>query len=646
MAYTPSNQPIPGNIPPNYRGYTSAAAAQAMQQQQQQQQQRQQALAQAQAQAQAQAAAMAGMGPGQVPVQGQQGGAGRRGMQMMMQQPTAPPPSQHPIQTPIPPTNPAAAAGVAAPQGMSTLPGHPPPTGSSAAVAAAVAAAQPQQPAPIPSYLLTSHRTQPSPAEHAARRARKPTSRAIPPGVSGVIIGDGVEEYKKLREVERRLDGVMMRKRMDLGDAVAGRKGRDGKVRIWIGQEVVGGEEEGGKRVRVKIEGRVLDGRGRAVEEGGEESGDDDDESEEEEEEEGEKNVEKKNKKNKEMPRLRFSQFFKSITVEFEKPASPTGDDLLADTTPVTWTRPPQQQQPPSSSSTTDFDSITFTRTTSTNLHATLHLTPLDQDPETTQYTLSPPLAYILDRTQDTRSNIIVGLYEYIRALNLQESEERRSVRCDEPLRVLFGGQEKIYFTMIPDVVAAHTSVVGDVKVPFTLRVDLPNHNDNEGEKESKKVEETVYDISVTLPPSYDPITRTLNNILSDPSYPSHLQQITSLDDQLAFIIQALGHSKAKHAFLTGYAEDPAGFIRRWISSQKRDMSIILGEGENGEGILPGRYTAAATDGGDGEEMGDVVGAGLGLGEEFRRGGENGAWDTPVAREAVRYMLAKPVRGR
>lgn len=105
--------------------------------------------------------------------------------------------------------------------------------------------------------------------------------------------------------------------------------------------------------------------------------------------------------------------------------------------------------------------------------------------------------------------------------------------------------------------------------------------------------------------------------LTSNPQYAQNIRQIAALDDQLALVIQALTHSKAKHSFYTALSKDPANFVRRWTNSQRRDLETILGE---------------ATRGG-GED---------GAGPEFRRGSANGVWDTPVAREAVRYMLAKP----
>ena len=56
--------------------------------------------------------------------------------------------------------------------------------------------------------------------EAAKKRATQPTDKTIPDGVEEVIIGDGVQRYKELREVERRLDATMTRKRLDIREAV------------------------------------------------------------------------------------------------------------------------------------------------------------------------------------------------------------------------------------------------------------------------------------------------------------------------------------------------------------------------------------------------------------------------------------------
>jgi SWI/SNF-related matrix-associated actin-dependent regulator of chromatin subfamily D len=106
-----------------------------------------------------------------------------------------------------------------------------------------------------------------------------------------------------------------------------------------------------------------------------------------------------------------------------------------------------------------------------------------------------------------------------------------------------------------------------------------------------------------------------------NPEYAATLRQISQLDDQLAIIMQALAHSKAKHSFYMSMQVDPVNFVKRWMSSQKRDLEVILGEATRG-----------------GEEDGSAP--------EFQRGGSEGVWGTQVVKEAVRYKLAKDVAPR
>lgn len=56
--------------------------------------------------------------------------------------------------------------------------------------------------------------------ELARRRSRKPTDKNLPEGVEETIIDpNAVQRYKVLREVEKTLDSISTRKRLDLSDA-------------------------------------------------------------------------------------------------------------------------------------------------------------------------------------------------------------------------------------------------------------------------------------------------------------------------------------------------------------------------------------------------------------------------------------------
>ena len=93
-----------------------------------------------------------------------------------------------------------------------------------------------------------------------------------------------------------------------------------------------------------------------------------------------------------------------------------------------------------------EFDCLQFSRASQENLNVTISLVR-DETPE--RYKLSKELADVLDTEEETRSGIVLGIWDYIRAMGLQEDEEKRQVRCDDRLRavcspyVLFQGARK-----------------------------------------------------------------------------------------------------------------------------------------------------------------------------------------------------------
>lgn len=43
--------------------------------------------------------------------------------------------------------------------------------------------------------------------------------------------------------------------------------------------------------------------------------------------------------------------------------------------------------------------------------------------------------------------------------------------------------------------------------------------------------------------------------------------------------MQALHSSKLKKDFMTSFVEDPVGFLNKWVSSQSKDLEVVLGDG-------------------------------------------------------------------
>ena len=158
---------------------------------------------------------------------------------------------------------------------------------------------------------------------------------------------------------------------------------------------------------------------------------------------------------------------------------------------------------------------------------------------------------------------------------------------------------------MLTEYVTQHLQPLPPISLPYTIRVDEGFHKNG--------APHTVYAIQI---PVEDPIRAQLLPLINNPEYASMLKEVTGLDEQLSRLVQAISASKAKHSFFVSLSEDPANFVRNWLSSQKRDLEVIMGE---------------ATRGG-GENI---------SGDEWRRGGKGGVWGTDNAMESVNMLLSK-----
>jgi chromatin remodeling complex protein RSC6 len=281
--------------------------------------------------------------------------------------------------------------------------------------------------------------------EMAKRRSRKPTDKTMPEGVEDTVVDpDTVTLYNNLRAYERRLDATLARKRLDMADScsrypkVIGAlvlgldwdrrltwRQHPRTLRIWISNTVLdqswqqgGGQSSDGFELstgaeasyRVKIEGRLLDDDHGSPDVAAAEpakSGEDPD----------------KASADQIQGPHRFSHFFRSLTVDIPN-AKP---DKM-----VEWKKPDRPQPSAPLPPTADFDDFTFKRAGDQNMNITIHL-HRHEDPE--RFQLSPDLAAVVDMEEATRQEVLMGIWEYVKAFGLQEDEEKRNFRCDELLK-------------------------------------------------------------------------------------------------------------------------------------------------------------------------------------------------------------------
>lgn len=472
----------------------------------------------------------------------------------------------------------------------------------------------PQQPPPQAhpnnAHMVAQQRADQEKRDRLRRMAKTPTNKNVPEGVEDICIGDGVARYKDLREVERSLDATMMRKKLEASDSVFhARSGRSGTMRIWISNtaenqpwqsgaldaDAFDFESDTGATYRVKIQGRLLDD---ANDEGLEEEEEEEDKTE---DAEGEKTDEEKKKADVAQTPKPFSHFFSAVTIDFDRAKSLQPDNF----TQIEWKRPEgtnPQDKP--------FSQIEFERKGDENINITINLTR-HQMPEI--FRLSKPLAELLDTDEDDRASVLMGIWEYARSQNLQQDEDERKFACDTKLKALFGGADSFFFPNLPNLIKPHLTTLPPIQLQYTIRVDK-DYLAPSAESGKQPSEPTVYDVQVTLD---DPLQPLLHGILRSKQSAETLQQIHSIDDQIVLLMSAISRSKAKHAFYTSMATDPVAFVKRWFSSQKRDLEVILGDAARGGG----------------EDA---------SGEEWKRGGADSVWSSETARESVALWLARP----
>ncbi|RAL67233.1 hypothetical protein DID88_008006 [Monilinia fructigena] len=340
--------------------------------------------------------------------------------------------------------------------------------------------------------------------EAAKKRASEPTDKNIPDGVEDVIIGDGVQRYKELRDVERRLDATMTRKRLDIRESVDRNVKRYRTLRIWISNTVEDQPWQSDNTLdvdafdfstnmdssfRVKIEGRLLD-------DDDEDSEDSEDEDETAEDGADAMDVDKK-KETKSPGRLyKLSHFFKSMTVDFDRnQRTKDGADQS-----VEWKKPSVAPNANGLPAAADFDQLEFKRSGDENCNIVINLVR-DETPK--DFQLSPVLSAILDTNVGTREEVTM---------------------LDERLKPLFPGREKGYWPQLGDAIISHTTILQPVRLHYTIRVDKEFH---------ENPQPTIYDVQVTVE---DPLKAALEAATKNPTYATNLIELSSLDKQLAVI--------------------------------------------------------------------------------------------------------------
>ena len=210
------------------------------------------------------------------------------------------------------------------------------------------------------------------------------------------------QAYMDLLQFERKLDSTIMRKRLDIQEALKRPMKQKKKLRIFISNTsfpAKEGEEGSVASWELRVEGRLID--------------------------------EDKRVEQSKTTKRKFSSFFKSLVIELDKNMYGPDNHL------VEWHRTPTTQET---------DGFQVKRPGDTTVKCTILLL-LDYQP--LQFKLDQRLARLLGVHTQTRPVIISALWQYIKTHKLQDQHEKEYVNCDPYLKQIFQ-TERMKFAEIP----------------------------------------------------------------------------------------------------------------------------------------------------------------------------------------------------
>ncbi|GAA5804108.1 hypothetical protein HPULCUR_009594 [Helicostylum pulchrum] len=353
-------------------------------------------------------------------------------------------------------------------------------------------------------------------------KKKRPTDRNVPPKIEAYVPESKL--YTELCEFEKNLDVAIMRKRLDIQEAL----GKPTKVRrtlrIFVSNTAADQtsqlhdsnnfeiNNENAPSWTLKIEGRLLDPL-----------------------------IPTK----KAQPIQKFTSFFKSIIVELDRDPDMFPEGNIIEVS-IRWHK---------QASSSDSDGVELKRKGDVNVNARIILVP-DFNPQ--KYKVGPGLVDLINLKLATKPHIIMEVWNYVKEHRLQDTEDKRVIKCDEKLTQLFD-MEQIHFSQLPELVNNHLSRPDPIVLEYTVNVDKQfNHSTK------------AYDMDVEL----DSVVRQkmMNGVASSQTQ----KDIMALDDKIVQCVQSINNSKIKRNFLIQFSRNPIEFINKWITSQARDLELLI----------------------------------------------------------------------
>lgn len=329
--------------------------------------------------------------------------------------------------------------------------------------------------------------------------------------------------YTQLLEFESRVDAALIRKKIDIQEAVKNPPSVQKTLRIYVFNTYANQTQSIPKKPNAEPPTWTLKIIGRILEDG--------------------MDPEQAGMMQRASPNYpKFSAFVKRVTISLDQRLYPENHLIVWD-----GARSPAPQEGFEIMRKGDKESI-----------ASIRL-EMSYTPE--KFKLSPPLMEVLGIEVDTRTRITAAIWHYVKARKLQSTSDPTFFNCDPPLQKVFG-EDKIKFTAVSQKISNHLAPPQPIHLEHKIKLSgaMPVGN-------------TCYDVSVDIP---FPIQRELNALLANTE---KTKEIDACDEAICSAIRKIHEHRKRRAFFLGFSQSPVEFIDALVDSQSRDLKLVTGEG-------------------------------------------------------------------
>jgi len=325
------------------------------------------------------------------------------------------------------------------------------------------------------------------------------------------------QAYMDLLAFENKLDSTIMRKRLDIQEALKRPIKQKRTLRFFVSTnyyqpKVDESGREGVAEWELRVEGKLIDDLDAPPQ----------------------KEAAQKQKR-------KFSSFFKNLVIELDKDLYGPENHL------VEWHRTPTTQE-------TDGFQVKRALVGKTETKCSIFFM-LDYNPP--QFKLSGPLSRVLGIHTQTRAAIVNALWQYIKKHKLQDPDEREYVNNDNYLKDIFN-IERMKFCEIPQRLQAHMHAPDPIVINYTI--DPTKMNDKKA---------MCYDIAIELDDNVRDMMQSF--LLSTNSQ----QEISALEAKIHETVEGINQLKVHRDFFLSFAVNPLKFMKDWLASQSMDLKIM-----------------------------------------------------------------------